>query len=287
MKVRAVRNGHVFTEITSSFLGLSGSVSPLATFATEELLNDDDKSVQAFYDIFHHRIISLFYRSWKKYRPWVGYRTDATDIATRRALSFVGVDAHGAIPKHGLPASDLLGIAPLLALRTRTSRSLQIILEDLLKTNVKIESFVSRRILLDDSQRARMGQANATLGRDMTVGRSTVDRSGRFRVIVGPLNYELFETLMPAGRNHLALRRIVDQFTRGVLEVELELRLSEDQTPRFCLGSPRGSNLGTTTTVSTNKNKGMRVRILLSASSTDVQPMVVDESSEPNEDEPS
>ena len=37
---------------------------------------NDQKSLKAFYDLFHHRLYSLFYRAWKKYRFAAGFRTD-------------------------------------------------------------------------------------------------------------------------------------------------------------------------------------------------------------------
>jgi type VI secretion system protein ImpH len=52
-------------EITTTFLGLTGTVSPLPTYMAEEVLHEDhDRPAQReFLDVFHHRIISLFYRA--------------------------------------------------------------------------------------------------------------------------------------------------------------------------------------------------------------------------------
>ena len=48
--------------LTSTFLGATGAVSPLATFFTEDILRDraqDGSSLGAFYDLFHHRLLAL------------------------------------------------------------------------------------------------------------------------------------------------------------------------------------------------------------------------------------
>ncbi len=275
---RVVKPGHVFARVMTSFLGLFGSASPLANFVSEDVIraeNDgDDHSLRDFYDIFHHRILSLYYRAWKKYRFSAGFRSDANDPFTRRALSFVGVDIAGAIPRHGLPPGDLLPLAPLLSgTRTRPSRTLQIVLERLLPgVDVKIEMFVARRVRLDESQRVMLGKQNTELGQNYTIGRSVVDRSGSFRIVVGPVGYDVFEAFAPGGRHNTRLRQIVDQFSGGVLESELELKLSETESPRFQLNSRRGSQLGITTQLVTSRRKPMRYRMVLSEDSAKQKP---------------
>ncbi len=255
-------------KVTTTFLGLFGATGPLAANMTEDVLRSDEDGtgLRAFYDIFHHRVLSLFFRAWKKYRFAAGFRSDAGDRFTPRALAFVGLDLAGALPRQGLPPGDLLALAPLVALRTRPARSLQIVLERLFPgTSVRIESFVPRSVTIDASQRVRLGVQNCTLGHDLTIGRSVVDRAGAFRVVIGPVSYEAFESFVPGGRYHVKLRNIIDQFSGGVLEPQLELQLAEDATPRFRLGGgQRGARLGVTTQLVTRRIKPMRVRITLS-----------------------
>jgi type VI secretion system protein ImpH len=279
IKPRVMRAGVPYAEITETFLGLFGSASPLATWVSEEVLRaqaNDETSLKAFYDIFHHRLASLFFRAWKKYRFGAGFRTDGTDAFTKRGLVFVGVDGNGALPRQGLPAIDLLALAPLLAQRTRSARTLQIILQRLLPdTHISIQQFVLRRVRLEHDQRVLLGVQNTTLGADFTIGRSVIDRSGRFRVAIGPVDYDVFEALMPGGRYHTTLRKVVEQFSRGVLESELELKVLEDAAPRFQLGARRGAVLGTTTTLSTKQKGAMRARVVLSEDIEQAKPVII------------
>jgi type VI secretion system protein ImpH len=287
IKTRVMTNGHAHAQIMSTFLGLYGSMSPLATFVSEDVIaaeRDEEKSLKAFYDIFHHRLLSLFYRAWKKYRFAAGFRTDGSDVFTKRALVFVGVDANGAMPRQGLPAIELLALAPLLAQRTRSSRTLQIILQRLLPgTPVSIKQFVLRKVKLDHDQRVHLGVQNTVLGENFTIGRTVMDRSGRFRVAVGPVDYDVFEALMPGGRYHTKLRKIVEQFSRGVLESELELKVREDSAPRFQLGNPRGAVLATNTTIAAAQRKAaMRARVVLSDDMADAKPQLIEDEKMPD-----
>ncbi len=277
---RVLRDGSPFAEVTSSFLGLYGTVSPLASFISEEVMfaeEADESSLKAFYDILHHRVLSLFYRSWRKYRFSAGFRVDGKDAFTRRALSFVGVDA-AAMPREGLSAVQLLAMARLLAIRTRPARSLQVMLEHLFpNTPIELTSFIARRVPLKDDQLARLGSQNSSLGLDLSVGRSVVDRTGRFRVGIGPVSYEMFEGLMPGGRHYPTLRKVIDQFSRGVLEIECELTLDHKETPRLQLGVQRGAQLGVTTTLRPAGGKPMRARFVMSDELGKGRPVILDE----------
>ncbi len=266
IKPRVPRHGLVFAEVMTTFLGLTGANSPLPTQMAEDVLQNEEEgaSLRHFYDIFHHRLISLFYRAWKKSRMYATHRVDGQDRLTRRVLAFVGVDAFGAPQRLGLAPIDLLALAPLLGVRTRSARTLEIVLSRVFPgIGVDVNSFVSRRVLLSDDQCAKLGQQNGTLGTNFTIGRTVLDRSGRFGVQIGPVDYELFEALLPGGAHHTKLREIVQQFTRGVLEAEVEVVLKEDQTPRFQLGS-RGSSLGVTTTLRSPEGKGLKANFVMS-----------------------
>jgi type VI secretion system protein ImpH len=269
------------TTVTTTFLGLTGSVSPLANAMSEEVLRDlqdHDGNLSAFYDIFHHRLISLFFRSWKKYRFYSGFRNDGKDAFTQRALAFVGVDPHGASPRFSLPLAFQLSLAPLLAHRTRSARTLEVALRRVLPEgiNVRIESFVERIVDIPKEQRIRLGLANTTLGEDFVVGRRVHDRSGRFRIHVGPVTYDRYEELLPGNALHAALGRIVDHLSRGTLEAELDVRVREDETPHFLLGDKRGALLASTTRLGGQKRKALRARILLGDEHADTPPVLLD-----------
>ncbi len=265
--------------VTANFLGLVGATSPLAFRFTEAVIaseQNDDFALTDFYDIFHHRLLSLYFRAWKKYRLAVGFRSDGSDPFTRRALSFVGVDPGASTPAGGLPPRLLLTLAPILAQRSRSARTLTIALRRLLPgAGIEVQSFVERLVRIPPDQRVRLGVANSTLNGDFTIGARVSDRSGRFRVKIGPVDYEDFEALMPGGENYPVLRQVVNQFTRGVLEPELEVSLAEDQSPRFQLGNRRGALLGTTTQLVTRRTKPMRMRVVLAQDTREAVPHLV------------
>ena len=187
------------------------------------------------------------------------------------------------MPREGLGALELLSIAPLMSIRTRPGRSLQIILERMLPdTAVGVESFVARKVKLGADQVMRLGKQSSTLGVDTTLGSSVVDRSGRFRVAVGPVSYDTFDKLMPGGQRHPLLRNVINQFSRGVLEVECQITLAAEEVPRLQLGVSRGSKLGVTTTLRQRVTEPIHARFVLSPEASTARATLLDQESAPS-----
>jgi type VI secretion system protein ImpH len=261
--------GLVRAVMTTTFLGLTGAASPLATVFAEDVLRaelQEESSLRNFYDLFHHRLISLFYRTWKKYRFTAGFHLDGADTFTRRMLSFVGVDLAGP-PKRGLEPLQLLALCPLLATRTRPERTLHLVLEMILpKISVAIETFVLRKVSIRPEDQCTLRRHNNVIGQSFVIGRQVSDRSGRFRIVLGPVDFPTFQALMPGGARHDKLRDVVLQFSPYNLEAELEVILGDEHSVRFQLGNENGARLGVNTHLPREHSKGMRGRVVLSYS---------------------
>jgi type VI secretion system protein ImpH len=235
------------TRITCAFMGLYGSSSPLPTYYIEQLAQDDyqggPQPTRGLLDVLHHRVLSLLYRAWTKYRFATTYRQRGTDPATRRMLCSVGVDgfrdSEGALNRF-----RMLRYAPLLATKSRSARGLQVVLSDLFgDIGVQIEQFIGHWTLIEKQSRNKLGVMNHQLGESLTIGRYVYDGTGRFTVVLGPLGYDDYLSFLPGGRRRPLLRGIIAVFTRGQQDVMLELHVKVDAAPRFQLGAPRASTL--------------------------------------------
>ena len=80
-ELRARRPGAARSRrMTVSFLGLTGPSGVLPRHYTEQLLpartrpqGPENGALRDWLDLFNHRMISLFYRAWEKYRFWIAH----------------------------------------------------------------------------------------------------------------------------------------------------------------------------------------------------------------------
>jgi type VI secretion system protein ImpH len=262
----AAERGTKYTVIRSTFLGLFGVVSPMPTTMTEDVLADDSEQAQLreFYDLFHHRIIALFFRAWQKHRFSAGHRLDAKDPFTKRAMAMVGVDLQAKTQGQGLPPFLRLGLAPIFSRRVRSADALAAVAARLLpNVPARVESFVLRRTTLLPEQRATLGVRNMCLGRDMAIGHRVADRGGRFRIVFGPMSQEQADALAPGGAKHAEVSAIAQHFAGGVLEAEIELIVAAREVPRFRLGDRRAGVLGKSTRLGTSEPAPLHSRYVL------------------------
>ncbi len=237
-------------QVSSAFMGLYGSVSPLPMFFVEDIalsvFHGGLQPVREFLDVLHHRLFSLLYRAWSKYRLSVGYLREGKDDFTRRMFCTVGLDgfSNAKTPLHPF---YFLRFAPILASKSRSARGLQVVLDELLgDIGVDIEQFVGHWTLIEKPLRNKLGVANHQLGESLVIGRYVYDGSGRFTLKLGPLEYDDYLSFLPGGHRRPFLKSVIDTFTPGIHDVMLELHVDLDAAPRFQLGSPRASTLART-----------------------------------------
>lgn len=246
-EVRKTNDGVERTIVATHFMGLFGSVSPMPPNFTEKIALDDyqggPQPVREFVDVFHHRLLSLVYRAWAKYRFAVSYRLFGKDAFTRRMFCTVGIDGFRDY-ETTLDRFLFLRFAPLLASKSRSARGLEVVLNELFgNMGAKLEQFVGHWTLIEKPNRNKMGVQNHQLGESLTIGRWVFDASGRFNVVLGPLGYEEYLSFLPGGHRRPLLQSVISTFTPGIHDVMLELHVKTDAAPRLQLGSPRSSTL--------------------------------------------
>lgn len=255
-----------FYELQVSFLGLQGAQSPLPGYYLENLAHaaaHREGAAGDFLDFFNHRLLTLLYRSWRKYRHYIRHQNGASDGFSAAIFALVGLadaDQRGETP---INWSKMLSYTGLLAGRSRSPQVVAGIVGHCFDLDaVSIEEWIARWVDIPLDQRSRSGLSSMTLGQDMIAGERVADIGGKFVVCLGGLTLARFHDFLPDGCDHAPLRTLIDFVLREPLAYDLELELLASEVRPMRLGAPNSSQLGWTTFVNPGEAPSRRrVRI--------------------------
>jgi len=231
------------------FFGLLGPQGPLplhlTEYARERQFQRGDPTLARFLDIFHHRLLMLFYRAWAQSQPAAQHDRPEAD----RYAAWLGA-ATGLFgdwqPRDSLPQQARLFNAGMMGGRERHPEGLAKILSQHFQVPVRIEQHVPQWLPLEDEERTRLGfarnrgerigRAPAALGRSTTLGNKAWDRQYRFRVVIGPVDRAQYDLFLPDGSAWRPLNDWIRQYVGHGLRWEIRPLLERTAVPAAALG---------------------------------------------------
>jgi type VI secretion system protein ImpH len=225
------------------FFGVFGPNGPLPIHLTEyahdRRHNFRDQTLSRFADIFHHRLLCLFYRGWADAEPSVQADRGESDRFRAYLGALVGVGQDGLVNRDAMPDATRLHHAGRLASEIRNPEGLKVILEDFFGESVRIDEFQGEWMTLADEDQLHLGAASscAALGHGSTLGYSVWGAQSRFRIIVGPMGLQAFEHFLPGSLATSQLADIVRGYVGFELAWDLQLILKRTEVPGARLGA--------------------------------------------------
>lgn len=232
------------------FFGLFGPNGPLplhlTEYARERLRNHDDSTFARFADIFHHRMLSLFYRAWSSSQPTVAYDRPEQDRFADYLGSTFGLGSPALRHRDALPDLAKFYYAGLLGGATRHADGLNAMLADYLGLPIQIEQFVGQWIHLSEDSMTRLGDpTTGQLGVSAVAGSKVWDVQHKFRIRIGPIGYQDYQRLLPGGDSLPRLVALVRNYIDDGLNWDMQLILKKAEVPALQLGE--AARLGWTT----------------------------------------
>ena len=236
-----------------SFFGLQGAQSPLPGYYLESLAHEaahQEGVARDFLDFFHHRLLTLVHRSWRKYRHYVRYQDGASDGFSAAVFALVGLADEELRGETPIPWGKMLAYAGLLAGRSRSPEVVCSVVGHCFDLDdVSVEQWVHRWVDIPDDQRSRAGRSAMMLGQDMVAGARVADVGGKFALCLKALSLARFRDFLPDGREYASLKTLVNFVLREPLAYDLELELLESAVQPMRLGQHGCCQLGWTTFV--------------------------------------
>lgn len=227
--------------LTVNFFGLVGTPGTLPHRYSElvnERLAARDSTLRDFLDIFNHRLISLLYRAWAKYRFPVAYARNGEDPFLDYLFCFIGLESDALRDRQPLPDQALVGYEGLLAQFPRSAAAFKQILEHYFEVPVEIEPFAGGWRPLEPDSRTSLDQRyapSAQLGIGFVLGDEVWDQQTVVRLRLGPMPLAKYKGFLPDGEAHGSLVSLSRFFCGDDVDVEAQLVLDRRDAPRFGL----------------------------------------------------
>ncbi len=243
--------GSAPAEMTVPFLGLVGPSGVLPDHYTQLVIDrchvkNKDYTLRDYLDLFHHRLISLFYRAWEKYRFPFAYerRRLAGDPERIDDFSFalsalVGLGTSGLQGRLAFDDDAIVYYGGHFAHYPRSAIALEEILNDYFEIPVELEQFRGQWLYLSDDELSWLSTPKHPAGLNQCLGVSAIagnrvwDVQSMFRLRLGPLDYRQFLEFMPIGRRLLEICQMVRLYVGQEFDFDVQVLLKARDVP-YC-----------------------------------------------------
>ena len=223
--------------MTVPFMGAASpsSFGSLPTRYAEQMLHEEREKNLAprdFLDIFNHRVLSLFFRAWEKYRLDAQYEAKGDVRYYEDALfSLIGMGTPGLQDRVLLQDQALLSRGGLLARTPMPATSLVGLIGSYFDVPVEVEQFRATWYPLERDEQNRLGRANTTLSGDLVLGERVHLCQFKFRLLLGPLDWSRYQDFFPDAPGFGALDSLVRLSVTAEFDFETQLTLRADEVP--------------------------------------------------------
>jgi type VI secretion system protein ImpH len=220
-------------EMIINFMGMIGPLGALPTPYTELIVDRvryRDQTLYAFLDIFTHRLVSLFFRAWEKYRFPVQYERGKDDF-TEFLFDFTGLGTGALRNKLFIDDESLLPYAGLIAQKPHSAIMLEQVMSDYFRVPAKIKQFFGQWLALDKESITRLGAVNSHLGVSAVVGTQIWDDQSKFRIVFGALGFKEFQGFLPNGTAYKPMKAMIGFLVGEEFDFDVQLKLKAKEVP--------------------------------------------------------
>jgi type VI secretion system protein ImpH len=230
------------------FQGMFGPNGPLplhiTEYARERLRNHGDATLVRFADIFHQRLLLLFYRVWSEGQPTVSFDrpTVREDHFASYVAALVGVGTPQLRGRDRVSDYTKLYYAGLLGAQSKNRDGLRAMIGGVLGMPTDIEEYVGEWVVIGDESRWRLGRTKqaGTLGLSTTLGGRAWLCQHKFRIRLGPLRSDQHRSLLPGGSAMPLLAALVRNYVGDELRWDVKVTLHKPELIRLGVAGQLG-----------------------------------------------
>jgi type VI secretion system protein ImpH len=235
--------------------GLFGPNGPLplclTEYARERILHHGDVTFAAFCNVFHHRLMSFFFRAWADAQKTVDFDRPDDQHWSNFIGSLIGLGMESLQDRDTVPDRAKLFFAGRLVQQTRNAEGLEAVLQDFFGIRTGVQTFVGRWLKLPADSVCKLGGSRDTglLGATIIAGSRVWTCQLHFSLRMGPMTLAEFERLLPLGSSFKRLCDWIRQYAGDHYSWDARLVLDRAEVPGTQIG--RFGRLGWTTWLKT------------------------------------
>ena len=223
-------------------LGLFGPNGPLPLHITEyvrdRIRNQNDPTLVAFADIFHHRILSLFYRAWADAQPTVQMDRPHNNRFSLHLGSLSGLGMASTRQRGSVEDDAKLFATGQFVRLTRNPEGICRVLSHYFQVPARLQEYIRSWIEIPSHDRTRLSGAALSnqLGFGAVAGARVPDVQSRFRLELGAMSLANYERFLPGADNNVRLRDWVRDYVGMEFKWDVNLLLRANEVPSAQLG---------------------------------------------------
>ncbi|MBC8953169.1 type VI secretion system baseplate subunit TssG [Xenorhabdus sp. PB62.4] len=216
-EVKQRENSKLYDMLIYSF-GLFGPNGPLPLHMTEytyaRQYNYQDTTLNAFTNLFHHRLILLFYRAWANAQPTVSLDRQDNQRFCHYLSCLIGMGLPAQKKTDSISEHARYSLSGHLSRPGHNAEGLAKILFGYFNIPLKIIQNIPQwlEIGVPDQAQLSAGRNMPRLGISAFLGTALYDIQHKFRIELGPLRLAEYDMFLPGGPKSQQLRDWVYQY---------------------------------------------------------------------------
>lgn len=247
-QVHRIYQANEITKVQVQGFGMLGSNGALPIHITEAIyektLHEKDKTFNDFLDIFHHRLITLFYKAWLTSEPAITLDNDNNQKFNDHIAGFAGNHILQETNEQKLFKYNQFYYTSLLLNQNMPIDNLQEILRCYFKLPIHIQQNIGEWLDAKDYTTTLSSHSPQRLGDGLLIGTQYYDITQKFKIIIGPVAVATYLEFLKNGNLANKLNNWVQRYTKQSYHFDVEIII--DRTDITPTNINAGSQLGRT-----------------------------------------
>ncbi|MFN3355835.1 MAG: type VI secretion system baseplate subunit TssG [Pseudomonas sp.] len=224
--------------VRTRLLGLYGVDSPMPTAFLDDIAQrrEGHDALEAFLDIFNHRIFTQFYRVWRKYSYPATFEAGGTDATSQCLLGLIGLGIRGTAQQIATPVSRFLALLSVMRLPTRNAEGITALVKLLApNTQAQVTARWPQKIALEQPA-ALCAARPVRLSQGTPLGSAGFDANSQLRLRLHTDDPQEAEGWLPGAQLHSDLLVLLRVYLGWRCTATLQLSLPVRSLPVPVLG---------------------------------------------------